>query len=323
MKIQKRNFTRKEFIKTSSLGAIATGILAGSPLRAIADPGKNAGAGQIAGHEGTTGSGELAKSMLGKTGIEMTRLGVGAPRIQEPNVLKYALDSGVTFIDTGRIYANGKNEIMVGEVVKGRRKDLVIQSKLKINEKAIEGKLNSEATSAKIRDIFNKSLDESLAALQTDYIDVMLFHDGSTNELLYHETVLESFTKAKKEGKIRAFGYSVHYNLIERIKQHNENPFYDVVMYSFNPHGRYKNSQRDYTWDQETLMVELEKAANSGTGIVAMKTCLGGPWCCEGDEEKTYPGSVKWVLQKPYIHTSAVAMASFQQLDEHLAVHKN
>ena len=150
----------------------------------------------------------------------------------------------------------------------------------------------------------------------------MLFHDGSTSELLYHEAVLESFTKAKKEGKIRASGYSIHYNLIERVKQHNENPFYDVVMYSFNPHGRYKNSQRDYSWDQETLMVELEKAADSGTGIVAMKTCLGGPYCCEGDAENTYPGAVKWVLQQPYIHTSAVAMASFQQLDEHLEVHR-
>jgi hypothetical protein len=178
MKFQKRNFTRKEFIKTSSMGALATGMLAGTSLKMMA------GSGQITGSTENQGSGELAKSTLGKTGIEMTRLGVGAPRIQEPNVLKYALDSGVTFIDTGRIYSNGKNEIMVGEVVKGRRKDLVIQSKLKMNEKAIEGKLNSEATSAKIRDIFNKSLDESLAALQTDYIDVMLFHDGSTNELL-------------------------------------------------------------------------------------------------------------------------------------------
>ena len=62
--------------------------------------------------------------------LSITKLGVGAPRIQEANVLRYALDQGVTFIDTGRRYFNGKNEEMVGEVIKGRRKNFVIQSKV-------------------------------------------------------------------------------------------------------------------------------------------------------------------------------------------------
>ncbi|MFC2081367.1 aldo/keto reductase [Bacteroidota bacterium] len=300
---KKRRFTRKEFIKTSSMGVIATGVIAGTPVKLLSD------------------SKELVESTLGQTGIKMTKLGVGAPRIQEASVLRYALDGGITFIDTGRRYANGKNEEMVGEVIKGRRKEFVIQSKINMPE-IIDKKLNSESISAKIREIFNKSIEESLKALYTDYIDVMLFHDGSKNKLLYHETVLESFAKAKQEGKILATGFSVHTSQEDHILRHNRDPFYDVIMISFNAHGGYKRNSREYNWDQELMIRELTRAADSGTGIIAMKTCLGGPYACEGDTEASFPGAVKWVLEQPYVHAAAVAMANFQQLDEHLAVHK-
>lgn len=258
--------------------------------------------------------------MLGNTGIKATRLGVGAPRIQEPSVLRYALNNGITFIDTGRRYANGKNELMVGEVIKGKRKDLVIQSKVSVEIE--KDKSDNEPLSKKIRDIFNKSLEESLEALQTDYIDIMLLHDGNTKDILYHDALLDAFSKAKKEGKILAHGYSGHVGINEAIIEHNEKQFYDVLMYSFNAHGGYNKPNRDYWWDQEALIGGLKEAVDRGTGIVAMKTCISGPYCCDGDPEATYAGAVKWVLQQPYIHSSAVAMANFQQLDEHLTANK-
>ena len=318
MRKEKRNLTRKEFIKTSSKAAMATGIIAGTPLTILASSGKHLHSTNL------SGTGELATSTLGNTGIKMTKLGVGAPRIQEPSVLRYALDQGITFIDTGRGYANGKNEIMVGEAIKGKRKDFTIQSKMRINPNLEGEKLKSESTSRKIHEIINKTLEESLKALQTDYIDVMLFHNGSDSEFLYHEATMEAFAKAKKEGKILACGFSAHINQVELTRQHNDHPFYDVMMLAFNPHGGYiKPNVRDYSWDQEALIAELTKATDAGTGIIAMKTCLGGPYCCEGDSEKTFPGAVKWILAQPYVHTSAVAMANFQQIDEHLAVHKS
>ena len=63
--------------------------------------------------------------------------------------------------------------------------------------------------------MFFKSLEESLEALQTDFIDVMLFHHGSTSKWLYHEAVKESFTRAKEQGKILASGFSAHTNQVE------------------------------------------------------------------------------------------------------------
>lgn len=299
MRQRRRRYTRKEFIRTSSMGILATGIVpavSGKLLAARA---------------------ELPTAVLGSTGIRVSRLCVGAPRIEEPSVLRYALDQGITFIDTGRRYANGKNEVMVGEAVKGRRKDFVIQSKVNIDPG--KGTLNSESVSSGIRKSFRASLEESLKALQTDYIDVMLFHGAGEEDVLYHDAVLESFSRAKKQGKILATGFSVHANVTGHIKRHNRDPFYDVIMLSFNPHGGYKRYSRDIRWDHEVLSAELGAAVKSGTGIIAMKTCLAGPWANEGEAEATYPGAVRWVLNQPYVHAAAVAMASFQQLDEHLA----
>ncbi len=324
MKKDKRNLTRKEFLKTSSKAAIATGIAAGTPLTILANSTNSSSPSNSSGISGT-----LATSILGNTGIEITKLGIGAPRIQEASVLRYALDNGVTFIDTGRSYANGKNEIMVGEVIKGKRKEFVIQSKAKFRLDKNTDKLGSEATDKKIKQKFAQSVEESLKALQTDYIDIMLFHGVDDPKLFLQDSVKEAFTKAKKEGKILACGFSVHVDLINIMKLHNKDPFYDTIMLSFNPYGRYKNQNRDYAWDQETLITEVKKADDNGTGIIAMKTCLGGQWPspdssnnADDTVKPSYPGAVKWVLEQPYIHGSAVAMANFQQLDEHLAVHK-
>jgi len=123
----KRSLSRKDFIKRSSLGILGAGIIAGSPGTIFTGSHKTA-------HR-------LTESELGKTGIKLTKLGVGAPRIQEASVLKYALDQGIRFIDTGRAYAKGKNEIMIGEVIKGKRKEFAIQSKVRINPDIAREKL--------------------------------------------------------------------------------------------------------------------------------------------------------------------------------------
>jgi predicted aldo/keto reductase-like oxidoreductase len=303
----KRSLSRKDFLKRSSLGILGAGLIAGSPATMFTGS-----------HKPARG---LTESELGKTGIKLTKLGVGAPRIQEASVLRYALDQGIRFIDTGRFYAEGKNELMIGDVIKGKRKEFAIQSKVRIKPDIAREKLQSESTSSFIRKIFFKSLEESLEALQTDYIDILLFHDGSTSQWLYHEAVLESFSRAKEEGKILACGFSAHTNQVDLVRNHNRDPFYDVMMLAFNPHGGYlKPGVRDYSWDQQALITELTKAADVGTGIIAMKTCLGGPYSPDETTEASFPLAVKWILDQPYIHGSAVAMANFKQLDDHLSM---
>ena len=251
---------------------------------------------------------------LGNTGILVTPIGFGTPRTQEPAVLSKAIDKGVKFLDTGRAYANGQNEIMIGKVLKRKREKFVIQSKMKVDTD------NGNATSGEIRDQMETSLTESLKALQTNYIDVMLLHGVSKKAMIQNQTIRDVFNDMKRRGDIRACGFSSHSNHVNMLKEANKDHFFDVIMVPFNPFGAFKHSESDWStsWNQDALVSEMKTAHNNGTGIVAMKTCSGGPYAFGDDEISSYHGAVRWVLSHDFVDTTAIAMANFSEIKEHL-----
>jgi hypothetical protein len=236
----------------------------------------------------------------------------------EPSLVNAALDAGFYFLDTGRSYSRGKNEVMVGEVVESRRKDVVIQSKLRVRLNSQEdGSFAAEDVKKTIDDM-TASMDTSLKALRTDYIDIMLIHGATDPDVIYHESVMGFFEAAKKEGKIRAYGFSSHSNQIELLRAANQKKFYEVIMVPYNHKGSYihMNSGGFSEWDQPALEVEMAKAKKRGAGMIAMKTCSGGP-CALGEKtEPTFENSLRWVLAQDRVHTMAVAMGNFEQIEE-------
>lgn len=299
MNRKQSKITRKEFIQRTSRALVGAGIIARTPPKQLLS------------------QSSLEKCSLGDTEITMTKLGFGASRTQESSLLKYAIAQGITFIDTGRGYANGKNEEMIGSVIKGKRSEVVIQSKVRLEPgDNISGSVSQGNI---LREMFLKSLHESLRALQTDYIDILLFHGAEEEDILFHDAVLEFFHKAKEEGKIRASGFSTHNNQALLVKKALEIPSYDVIMTAFNHSGGYLHSRssRQGSWDQEQLIVQLIQATEKGIGIIAMKTCSGGPYPTHS-AGSSLPGAVNWVLQQEYIHAAAVAMANFTEVDEHV-----
>lgn len=300
MKKKKRQISRKEFIKKSSVGIVGAGIIVNKPFYFL----------------GTEKDPE--KRVLGRTGIEVTSIGFGASRTQVHGITRAALDTGINFIDTGRSYANGQNEVMVGEVIKNIRNDLIIQSKVRVRLNEKGDALHTNEVTKKIHEIMEKSLNESLAALQTDYIDIWLLHGPDTLEMINHESILDFFSWAKKEGKIRACGFSTHNNQVELLKSANESKFYDVIMPSYNHAGMFvhSNSGHKSEYDQKAVESELQAAHKNGIGIIAMKTCSGGPYSTHSNEEASFGEAVKWVLEKPYVNSAAVAMANFDEIQE-------
>ncbi len=262
--------------------------------------------------------------LLGGTGIKVTPIGFGASRTMEPMLLKSALDAGINFIDTGRSYFNGQNEVMVGKVIKGIRKEVIIQSKIKLNLRGIGEDLNSPEVSDRITNLTRSLLAESLKALQTDYIDVLLFHQADSVDMINHDAVMEFFRDAREKGQIRACGFSSHLNQIELIKAANKSKSYDVIMVPYNHRGSYTHSNTgDYSeWDQPALEKELERAEKNNIGIVAMKTCSGGPYAFEGESEPSYRSALKWILDHGYISSMAVAMGNLGELSEDLQAMK-
>lgn len=253
---------------------------------------------------------------LGKTGLQVTPLAMGASRTMEPALVRAALERGIRFIDTGRSYANGQNEAMIGNVLKGRRQQVVIQSKIQLPRG-----FASDSDAKDVMAHLEMKLAESLRALQTDHVDVMLLHGIEEEWVLESQSVREFFAGAKKAGKIRACGFSTHINHLALLEKALPADFFDVVMLPFNPFGGFKHSIGGWTasWDQESLIRAMQRAPAAGIGIVAMKTCSGGPYAARPGDTPLMAAAVQWVTDKPYIASAAVAMANFSQLEEHAA----
>jgi aryl-alcohol dehydrogenase-like predicted oxidoreductase len=274
------------------------------------------------GCKNTAGEDSTGQGKLGKTGIKVPPIGFGASRTMEPSLVNAAIDAGFYFLDTGRSYSRGKNEVMVGEVIASRRKDVVIQSKLRVRlQNQEDGSFASEDVKKTLDDM-NASMDASLKALQTDYIDIMLIHGASDAKVIYQEDVMGFFKTAKKEGKIRAYGFSSHTNQVELLRASNEKKFYEVIMVPYNHKGSYihMNSGGYSEWDQPALEVQMDIAKKRGVGMIAMKTCSGGP-CALGEKtEQSFENSLRWVLAQDKVHTMAVAMGNFEQIEENSRV---
>lgn len=299
--------SRKEFLKRTSASLAALGMMGGVPARAL-------GAEDVEREAETDPPAALRE--LGRTGLKVTPLAYGASRTLDLPLVRAALDRGINFIDTGRSYFKGKNEGMVAKAVAGRREKYVIQSKVGLRFR--EDDFESPDIDDRITAAMNKSLDASLKALATDYIDVLLLHGPSTPAEIENGAVTSFFSEAKKKGKIRACGFSTHANQVELMRSANKSGFYDVVMVTFNHKGSFVHSRsgRYSEWDQKALVKELKAAAAKNIGIVAMKTCSAGPYGKTGDAAPSFGKAVRWVVDHDFVHSAAVAMVDIQEIDE-------
>ncbi|AYJ86982.1 aldo/keto reductase [Sphingomonas paeninsulae] len=115
-------------------------------------------------------------------------------------LLNRALDIGYNHLDTARIYGVGKNETLIGEALKGRRKEFFLASKTGI---IVDGeKRRIDCRPATIR----AALEESLKLLQTDHIDLYYLHRRDFNTPI--EDSIGELADAVKAGKIGSIGLS-------------------------------------------------------------------------------------------------------------------
>lgn len=258
---------------------------------------------------------------VGNTGIMVSPLCFGAPRTNEESLIRYAIDKGMNFIDTGRSYGNGNNEILVGRAISGRRANVVIQSKIKLEANELPSGGKGRKGADEIKTALSVKLDASLKALDTDYIDILLYHGASDENLLFHPEVLKYFSDLKSSGVIKANGFSAHNDKMNLLSRNNSEVFYDVVMVPFNHKGAFIHSVtgNHSDWDQERLISILNEAGLKGIGIIAMKTCSGGRYSPVPGREPSFKEAVSWVLQHKFVSSAAIAMADFEQLNEHIS----
>ena len=191
---------------------------------------------------------------LGKTGLEVSRVGMGGIPIQRPpmdeavKVIQRALDLGVNFIDTSVAY--GDSEIRIGKGVAGRRDEVVLATKGSWRDK----------------DAARDCIGRSLKRLSTDYIDIWQFHNIGTFEV--YEQVLapggaiEAAQEALEEGKIRHIGMSTH-NLDVALKAVTSR-YFETIQFPFN------------FISNEAVDELLPLARKHDVGFIGMKPIAGG-----------------------------------------------
>ena len=148
---------------------------------------------------------------LGKDGPEVSALGLGCMGMStaygEPNdaestaTIQHAIDSGLSFIDTSDAYANGKNEILVGKAIKGRRNEVFLATKFG-NTRTPDGKPSADGRPEYVAE----AAEKSLARLETDVID--LYYQHRVDPDVPIEETVGAMARLVEQGKVRYLGLS-------------------------------------------------------------------------------------------------------------------
>ena len=250
---------------------------------------------------------------LGATGLELPLVSMGVMNADNPNLVAAALDSGIKMLDTAHYYQRGRNEEMVGEVIKDRSRDsFVVATKARASTVDRSEVQDSNKATRESEESFIQKVELSLERLQTDYVDILYLHSCKSREDALDEMALSAMQTLKKQGKIRHIGVSTHSNQAEVIEAALESGVYEVVLTAYN----FKTKNR------EELERAMERAAAKGLGVVAMKTQAGVFW----DKERTQPipmkAALRWALRQDYVHTAIPGFTTFDQLEDDLLVMK-
>jgi predicted aldo/keto reductase-like oxidoreductase len=251
---------------------------------------------------------------LGKTGLKLPIVGMGVMNADNPQLVRRALELGITHLDTAHYYSRGRNESMVGEVIKDFPRDsFILATKVRASTVDRESAPQGDAIKEETFESFINKVEISLKRLKTDYVDILYLHSVKSKEAALNEMVFKAMQKLKKDGKIRFIGISTHRNEPEVITAAVESKIYEVILTAYN--FRQRNSQE--------LEKALERAANSGLGIVAMKTQAGVFWDKERKNPINMKAALKWALQNENIHTSIPGFTTFDQLETDISVMEN
>ncbi len=296
MERKKGGLSRRGFITAAAGGLVGAGI-AGL-----------AHAGPASEEKEEKKKGKIITRKLGKTGLEIPVVSMGVMNANNPEIVKASYEMGVRHFDTAAYYQGGKNERMVGEVIKelGVRDDVVIATKIYTPNMRVGD--TADETRSKIR----IQIDECLNRLQMNHVDILYVHVVDSAEFAMNEAVHEAMEEARKSGRTRFTGLSTHKNMSEVIDAVTESGWYDVVLTAINM----------TLADDPKLLGSIDRAAAKGVGIVAMKTQVGGKrfqlpeGIADYDSTTINQAALRWVMRNESITTSIPGYTTFEHMKE-------
>jgi len=236
----------------------------------------------------------LAYRTLGRTGLKITAVSMGAFQTSEQAVFEAAFDLGINYVDTARNYVGGKSERLLGKALKASDKKVYVATKVWLDDKAK----------------MLQDLETSLSELMLDCVDVLFLHKCDAREEIFDEDNRAVMKHARDNGKARFLGVSTHDNTIEVINAVIEDPekLFDVILVTYS----FKSG--------DDIKQAIARAAEAGLGVIAMKTQAGGYKTKELGDINPHQAALRWVLQDPSITAAIPSMANLQQVQEDVAV---
>lgn len=159
----------------------------------------------------------MKKRQLGASNLHISEIGLGCmslpTNLQDASyIVDAALDFGINYFDTADLYNHGLNENIVGQLLKEKRQQIVLATKVGNVWNKNEDSWYWDASKSHIKE----GIKDSLHRLQTDYVDVYQLHGGTIEDPW--DEIIEAFEELKQEGYIREYGISsIRPNVLKRF----------------------------------------------------------------------------------------------------------
>ena len=243
---------------------------------------------------------DIPKRKLGKTGVEVTILGLGGEGVlrtygyekEAYALINRAMDLGIGYLESARAYSG--SEAYYGLALKERRKEIFLTSKSHARDRT--GALGH--------------LRETLKNMNTDHLDLWQVHDVRTEEdvdqIFGPDGAIEAFVEAKDKGWTRFIGVTGHHDpfILSRCIEMFD---FDTVLLPVNPaEPAYKNF----------LNTVIPLANEKGMGIIGMKAYFRG-FAAKIPGFRTMEPYLRFALSQP-ISTVVIGCDDVDQLEENV-----
>ena len=265
---------------------------------------------------------------LGKTGLKVSILGFGAMRLpmegnappgtfdpaapvderKAVDMIEYAVANGINYFDSAYMYHSGKSEVILGKGLKGQRDKVLIATKLPV-------------VLARAPEDFDRFINEQLARLGTDHLDIYLLHglDRGSWPRVRDMGILPFLDRIKADGRARHVGFSFHDD-VRAFKEIVESYDWDLCQIQYNYLDEHYQAGRE----------GLVYAASKGLGVVVMEPVRGGRlaepvpdsvktiWSAADIKRSPAEWALRWVWNHPEVSTVLSGMSTMEQVVENV-----
>ncbi|MGE0104555.1 MAG: aldo/keto reductase [Blastocatellales bacterium] len=288
--MSKEKITRREFIERTTL-TVASGAVLPAVLESTVDA--------------QTG---MPQRILGRTGVKVPVLAFGCgsrflmyeDEEQSLRVLNKVIDSGITYLDTAVDYGKGASEARVGKVMRTRRSEVFLATKIPPAQRTRDGVM--------------REIEASLKRLQTDYVNLLHLH-GLTDEadlakIEAKDGAIHALYELREQKVARAIGITSHTDgaVMAKAIEHND---IDCVQMAMNP-------ARALQFED----LALPAARKKNLGIILMKVTAQDQLVGQGQGKAGIESLIRYALSLP-VSAAVMGMPKVNFIEQNLAIVKS